>query len=383
MPTAKTTSSTLPVGSISANANTLNQLLAGISGNVGGIGGLPAGTVSYPNTLAGAPSQMGQGAYGAVPGAANPQQTQATAVGGNEAIEQQLAQLTGQLDTATAAGAMAGLSQNLPGAAGLISQAGTNVGQELGGQLPADVLSFLNQQAAERGAGSGLAGSPEEDAAALRAMGLTSLGMEEQGQQDLGSLINDIPKGLQFDPSTMLVTPQQQLQQQQLANDLAAAPDPTMAAEANLAALAKGVGTGGGLGGTPTTPAAGTGTTTPGAASNPDGYGAYTGGWLTGTNTGSPYGAAGTIPAGTTTPATNPTSTDDWLNQFYDASNPTSDQTTSPDYWGNYGNTLLGTGGATTNQQVGPNNWSGFGDPFETQPILDEFGNVIDDQSPT
>jgi hypothetical protein len=175
----------------------------------------------------------------------------------------------------------------------------------------------------------------------------------------------------------MLVTPGQQLSQQQLANTLASAPDPTMAAQADLAALAAGTKAGGAAGGAPG--AGAPTTTTPGAAPNPDGFGAYTGGWLTGTNT-SPYGAAGTIPGSTTTTTPGTTiGSEDWLNQFYDSGNVTP----GAQYPTEVGPGITDTGvtGQQYTGEIGPGlnmGETGTGtDYFDTSQLFDEYGNYI------
>jgi hypothetical protein len=243
---ASTTAATDPTAA-SANAASLQQILAqGISGNISGLGGFPAGTVAYPNTLQGS-TQAGVGAYGTVPAAANPQATQAAAIGGNTAIEQQLASLTNSLDQATATGALGQYEATIPGWDQMSAQSSANIGSELAGQIAPDTMAMLNQQAAERGVSFDPT-SANTNAAALRAMGLTSQQLQEQGQTDLTSAVSRAPKGVQFDPSTMLVTPSQQQTAQQNANTLAAAPDPSQAAAANLAALNSGMGAGQGAG---------------------------------------------------------------------------------------------------------------------------------------
>jgi len=101
----------------------------------------------------------------------------------------------------------------IPGETGLETQSSSNIGQELQGQLPADVMNQLAQQAAEAGIGG--SSSP---AAYLKALGLTSLSQENQGQTDLTAATARNPGAQPFDASSMLLTPaqagQMNLQQQ-------------------------------------------------------------------------------------------------------------------------------------------------------------------------
>lgn len=97
----------------------------------------------------------------------------------------------------------------IPGAAGLEQQSSNIIGQELKGQLPSDVLAQIQQQQAERGVAGGVAGSPNSNAAYLRAIGLTSLGQQQQGEQNLSSAYARNPAAPLFDPTTQLMTPYQ------------------------------------------------------------------------------------------------------------------------------------------------------------------------------
>jgi hypothetical protein len=123
-----------------------------------------------------------------------------------------------------------------------------NIDSELQGQLPADVLMQLNQQAAERGVSTGSPGSDNSNAAALRALGLTSLDLTGRGQSDLSSAVGRNPAAPIFDPTTQLLTPYQAGNLQNQAN---------MVSLDYLRALTGGGGgggnQGGGGGGQPTT----------------------------------------------------------------------------------------------------------------------------------
>lgn len=98
----------------------------------------------------------------------------------------------------------------IPGAAGLETQSSQNIAAELRGEVPADVIRLLGQQAAERGAGRGMgAGAPATMASYLQALGLTSIGQQKQGQSDLTAADARNPVAPLFDPTTQLLTPYQ------------------------------------------------------------------------------------------------------------------------------------------------------------------------------
>lgn len=111
----------------------------------------------------------------------------------------------------------------IPGAVDLEKKSSANIGSELAGQVPKDVMELLQQQAAERGVGSGVgADSPNANSAYLKALGLTSIERQKSGQADLSAADARNPGAPLFDASSQLVTPYQGtslgLQQQQISN---------------------------------------------------------------------------------------------------------------------------------------------------------------------
>ena len=82
---------------------------------------------------------------------------------------------------------------NLPNYANMVGSRTENITQQLKGQLPQDVINQIGQQAAERGVSSGSPGSPNANSAYLRALGLNSLQMQQQGNQNLSGAIADTP----------------------------------------------------------------------------------------------------------------------------------------------------------------------------------------------
>jgi hypothetical protein len=117
---------------------------------------------------------------------------------------------------------------SLPGYEGLASQSSGLAGTMMQGQLPPDVIAEIQQMAAERGlATGGDPTSPNASAAFLRALGLSSLGMQTQGEQMYERLLAGAPR----------TTTVQGTSNQSNANLIAeanAAPNPYLAALANL-----------------------------------------------------------------------------------------------------------------------------------------------------
>lgn len=126
---------------------------------------------------------------------------------------------------------------NLPGYQSMLRSDVTNIGSNLAGRVPTDVLSLLQQQAAERGVATGIPGSQNVDAAYLRALGLTSLQLQQLGHSQL--------------TEAMQRTPIQQMQTTTTRRDLgaeravyAAAPEPAAAAAEALRQAQYGLGAG-------------------------------------------------------------------------------------------------------------------------------------------
>ena len=91
----------------------------------------------------------------------------------------------------------------------------------LAGKVPIDVLNQLGQQAAQRGVATGSPTGANTNAAYLRALGLTSLDLMNQGQNQLTSALARNPAAPIYSAGELVTTPTQQsqidLQLQQLA----------------------------------------------------------------------------------------------------------------------------------------------------------------------
>ena len=192
--------------------------------------------------------------YGGIPQVPSPTSTAGGAIGGNITNMADLLKMILGASGASAAGAQSQLQSNLPGYAPMTQQASTDILSNLQGQIPQDVKNQIIQSAAERGISVG-AGSPNANAALLRAMGLTSLGLENTGQQQLTAAIGRTPVGPAQNPANYLVTPAQQQAAAEEQAILNAAPIPAQAAQARLNQLLAGLNAGrgayGGGGGLP------------------------------------------------------------------------------------------------------------------------------------
>lgn len=94
---------------------------------------------------------------------------------------------------------------NLPGYSAMVGKRSENIQSELSGQVPGDVLNSIIQAGAERGILTGSPGGPNANAAWLRALGLTSLGLQQQGSQDLSRSIADTPVSPLMNPASLYV----------------------------------------------------------------------------------------------------------------------------------------------------------------------------------
>lgn len=160
----------------------------------------------------------------------------------------------------TAAGSAASAGQSaamqLPGYMTSMSNIGNNIASETAGQVPADVIEQLKEQGAESNVSTGSSGN----AGYLKALGLTSLGLTQTGQQNLENILPSTPgytvsqnpefqtsANLQYEAQTQQQVWQKQAEQQAIALQ--------QQAQA-LAAAKAGLGGSGTSWGRPTPPAA-------------------------------------------------------------------------------------------------------------------------------
>lgn len=189
-------------------------------------------------TLPGAPSTGYNPAYGGIPNVPNPTATAAAANAGNAANLPGLESTAANLNPFNQNQLLGQYNMAIPNYAALTQTASGNAMQQLSGQVPTDVINELLTGAAERGITGGMPGSPNSNAAYLRALGLTSIGQQATGMQNLHQLTADAPIAKPFDPASMFVTPEQEQEAQMAANLYASAPNPAAAAQ-NAISLAQ------------------------------------------------------------------------------------------------------------------------------------------------
>lgn len=238
------------------------------------------------NTVLGTGAHAGVGAYGLVPGIPDPVGSARQATQGNAANLLDIEGLASGINTFNLDQLLGQYRTGLPDYDALTAQSSKNIGAGLRGVVPEDVLNQLQQGAAERGIGSGSYDDPNSDYAYLKALGLTSLGQQREAETQLTNAVRRTPTTALFDPSKMMVSPEDVQAANTAANKNAAAPDPALAAaEAERRALAgieAGTTAGGGGGGNAiTAPGGGTTNTTTGTAFSPYSGGGGGGGGLT------------------------------------------------------------------------------------------------------
>ena len=148
------------------------------------------------------------------------------------------------------------LRRAIPGYDQLIAQAGKNIGASLRGEVSQDVASQLQRSAAGRALGGGFGGGTGMGRnLSARDLGLTSMQIQNQGLNQAQNFIQQqrmFGMAQPFSVSSMFVTPgqrigaMQQQNQQQYGRDLQAAqvaamPDPTMAAFGSAISTAGGM----------------------------------------------------------------------------------------------------------------------------------------------
>jgi len=191
-------------------------------------------------------------AYGGTPSVPSPGATAAETTTANLANLANLYNMAGGINAFNLAQVTGQYQAGLPNYSALMAQSSRNIASHLAGEVAPDVVSELIQSAAERGVATGQGPmSPNVNAAYLRALGLTSHGLQAQGEQEFTGAIGRIPRAPLFDISSGLVSPSDWMQAQLMANIYAAAPTPSAAAGASEAAARRGLGAGAGAVGAP------------------------------------------------------------------------------------------------------------------------------------
>jgi len=178
-------------------------------------------------------AQPGQGGvWGGVPNVPDPTSTAGAAISGDIANLPALTELAGGINQFNTGQAVAPYIANLPGYQDMVKASSGNIEDLLAGKVPADVISIMQEQAAERGVGGGFGpDSPNTNAAYLRALGLTSLGEKQQGETELTNAIARTPTAPLFNVASFLNSPADEQAAQMYANLYASAPNPQQQGE--------------------------------------------------------------------------------------------------------------------------------------------------------
>jgi len=231
--------------------------MANASGAIGGAAsGAAAGSVAGPiGTVAGGVLGLIGGLLG---GGKKPEVAQfkpidldaeqKAAIAGNTKNFDASAELTTRTNTYNQSELRRMLRVAIPGYDAIVGKQGELVSSMLAGELPKDVVGQIQRNSAERAGAGGYGGSGMGRNLEARDLGLTSLQLTQQGlgaaeRWLAGTKALAVPG--QFDVSAMFLSPAQrasatvanntgQQQTQQFANNVEAAPDPTMRAIGSL-----------------------------------------------------------------------------------------------------------------------------------------------------
>ena len=143
--------------------------------------------------------------------------SQTGAIGANAASLPGIESLATGVDTFNENQLMQLLNSIMPGWSGAAGQAGQNITSELEGKVPADVQNMLQSSEAAKalaggmGFGAGTLGGSD----VAKSLGLTSLGLMNQGMSSLESWTGMIDRMFapgQFNVSSMFISPQQEFE---------------------------------------------------------------------------------------------------------------------------------------------------------------------------
>lgn len=178
--------------------------------------------------------------FGGVPAVPNPLATAAETVRGGLELLPDLKRLGRQTNLSL----FTQYTGRLPGYSDMAAQSSANIASMLRGEVPSDVRYQLEQAAAQRGVGRGMPSAAITNLDYLRGLGLTSLGLQQEGERALGGAMQRISSVPFFDYTRFLVTPQEQQAAAMHAATLAAAPVPMFASQAQMGALQQGLAAG-------------------------------------------------------------------------------------------------------------------------------------------
>lgn len=206
---------------------------------VTGFGNSPTGfnapvptAIQTPGTLPGTQPQGGSGPYGAVPTVPDPTKSVGDYIGGWQTNLPAYNQLLKSINDEANRQAKANVEANLPGYGANLAQESANINDLLSGKISQSTINNIATAAAERGITVG--GGPNANAAYLRALGLTTEGLQAQGAQQFAQQIAQTPVGKSIDWATFANLASEQQQWEYLASVLRASPDPAAAGALNM-----------------------------------------------------------------------------------------------------------------------------------------------------
>lgn len=141
----------------------------------------------------------------------DPTQVQQETITGNLRNAQGAFQLADLANTFSTEQLLKQLEMMLPGFANMRDQITGVLGSKLRGEVPRDVKNLLERNAAEKGIAMGTSGSRFNEYDELRNLGLTSLGIQNEGIAQGANWLRSMPQAQKMDFTSMFFTPQQRL----------------------------------------------------------------------------------------------------------------------------------------------------------------------------
>ena len=141
----------------------------------------------------------------------DPSKVQTETIAGNLAAAPGAFQLADLANTFSTEQLLKQLEMMLPGFGQMRDQITGVIGSKLKGEIPRDVRNLLERNAAEKGIAMGTSGSRFNEYDELRNLGLTSLGIQNEGLSQGAQWIRSMPQAPKMDFTSMFFTPQQRL----------------------------------------------------------------------------------------------------------------------------------------------------------------------------
>ncbi len=210
-----------PVGSSSDNVS-----------KGGGTGNLTGSAYDYSDT------------YGGKANVPDPTSSAASAISGSKGNLASLYDLGSSLNAYQTQQANAAQESLTPGYTANMDKWSSDIADLLAGKVSSGTTNTISQAAAERGISSGIQGSQANQSDLLRALGLTSEGLQAQGATQLTQQIAASPKVNLFDYNSYLTSPGDVQSAQYAANTIGSAAVPATAAQAAQNAVTQGISTG-------------------------------------------------------------------------------------------------------------------------------------------